>query len=57
MISLQDLNEGMTDCESVLLVCPICNNELMLEKTHRYHGRVQKGEIHCSKGCAVFLII
>ena len=27
MISLQDLNEGMTDCNSVMLVCPICNSE------------------------------
>jgi ubiquinone/menaquinone biosynthesis C-methylase UbiE/uncharacterized protein YbaR (Trm112 family) len=55
MVSLKDLNEGMTD--SVQLVCPICHSELMLEKSYRYRRRVQKGEIHCSKGCAVFPIV
>jgi ubiquinone/menaquinone biosynthesis C-methylase UbiE/uncharacterized protein YbaR (Trm112 family) len=55
MVSLKDLNEGMTD--SIQLVCPICHSELILEKPYRYRGRVQKGEIHCSKGCAVFSIV
>jgi ubiquinone/menaquinone biosynthesis C-methylase UbiE/uncharacterized protein YbaR (Trm112 family) len=56
MISLRDLNEGIKDC-GVLLICPICGSELMLENPYRKNGRVQKGEIHCLKGCAVFPII
>lgn len=33
MISLRDLNEGMKDC-NVLLICPICGSELTLEKSY-----------------------
>ena len=57
MVSLQDLNEGMTDCEAFLIVCPICRGELELANPYRRHGRVRTGELRCSKGCATFPII
>jgi ubiquinone/menaquinone biosynthesis C-methylase UbiE/uncharacterized protein YbaR (Trm112 family) len=57
MVSLQDLNAGMTDCGSFLLVCPICRGELILESPYRRLGRVRTGELHCLKGCAVFPIV
>ena len=57
MISLQDLNEGMTDCGCVLLVCPICRGELMLENPYRRLGRVRTGNLRCKEGCAVYPIV
>jgi len=57
MVSLQDLNAKMTDAKSVLLACPICRGELILEEPYRRLGRVRTGNLRCQKGCAVFSII
>jgi len=57
MVSLRDLNEGMGDGGSTLLVCPICHGELALEKAYRRLGRIRTGKLRCLKGCAVFPVI
>lgn len=57
MVSLQDLNEGMSGCKSIPLVCPICRGELVLENYHRRLGRVRTGDLRCLRGCAVYPII
>lgn len=57
MVSLQDLNNGMTGCGNFEIVCPICHGELALENPYRRFGRVRTGKLRCLDDCATYPIV
>lgn len=57
MVSLRDLNDGMTGCRDFELVCPICHGRLALENPCRRLGRVRTGMLRCLDDCATYPIV
>jgi len=57
MVSLQDLNNEVKTDRPVMLVCPVCHNELVLENPYRRSGRVRTGYLRCLAGCGKFRVI